>query len=71
MKSSVFIRIDRYKELSEVIKQIRSKLEDAKQALKKAKDLKSQEDAELENWQSELTSVEQKLDEISGAMTER
>ncbi len=71
MKSSVFIRIDRYKELSEVIKQIRSKLEDTKQALKKAKDLKSQEDAELENWQTELTSVEQKLDGISGAMTER
>mgnify|MGYP001616284194 FL=1 len=71
MKSSVFIRIDRYKELSEVIRQIRSKLEDAKQALKKVKDLKSQEDAEFENWQTELTSVEQKLDEISGAMTER
>lgn len=71
MKSSVFIRINRYKELSEVIKQIMSKLEDAKQALKKAKDLKSQEDAELQNWQSELKSVEQKLDEISEAMTER
>ncbi|MBI2549733.1 hypothetical protein HYV83_00965 [Candidatus Woesearchaeota archaeon] len=71
MKSSVFIRIDRYKELSEVIKQIRSKLEDAKQALKKAKDLKSQEDAELENWQTELASVEQKLDEISEAITEK
>lgn len=71
MKSSVFIRIDRYKELSEVIRQVRSKLEDAKQALKKAKDLKSQEDAELENWHTELTSVEQKLDEISHVMSER
>ncbi|MBI3036380.1 hypothetical protein HYY73_01300 [Candidatus Woesearchaeota archaeon] len=71
MKSSVFIRIDRYKELSEVIRQIMSKLEDAKQALKKAKDLKSQEDAELENWQTELKSTEQKLEELSRAITEK
>ncbi len=71
MKSSVFVRIDRYRELYSVIRQIRAKLDDAKQALKKIKDLKSQEDSELESWGKELATVEQKLAEISGAMTER
>ena len=71
MKSSVFVRIDRYRELYDVIRQIRAKLDDAKQVLKKIKDLKSQEDSELESWENELATVEQKLSEISGAMTER
>ena len=71
MKSSVFVRIDRYREIYGVIRQIRSKLDDAKQVLKKIKDLKSQEDSELESWEKELATVEQKLSEISGAMTER
>ena len=71
MKSSVFVRIDRYRELYSVIRQIRAKLDDAKQVLKKIKDLKSQEDSELESWEKELATVEQKLSEISGAMTER
>ena len=71
MKSSVFVRIDRYRELYDAIRQIRSKLDDAKQVLKKIKDLKSQEDSELESWEKELATVEQKLSEISGAMSER
>ena len=71
MKSSVFVRIDRYRELYDAIRQIRSKLDDAKQVLKKIKDLKSQEDSELESWEKELATVEQKLSDISGAMIER
>lgn len=71
MKSSVFVRIDRYRELYDVIRQIRAKLDDAKQVLKRIKDLKSQEDSELESWEKELATVEQKLSEVSGAMTER
>lgn len=71
MKSSVFVRIDRYRELYDVIRQIRAKLDDAKQVLGRIKDLKSQEDSELESWEKELATVEQKLSEVSGAMTER
>lgn len=71
MKSSVFVRIDRYRELYDVIRQIRAKLNDAKQVLSRIKDLKSQEDRELESWEKELATVEQKLSEVSGAMTER
>ncbi len=71
MKSSVFVRIDRYRELYGGLRQIRTKLDDAKQVLKKIKDLKSQEDSELESWEKELETVEQKLSGISGAMTER
>jgi len=68
MKSSVFVRLDKYKELYDLLGQIRAKLGDAKQILKKVKELKSQEDVELQSWQAELASVEQKLSEIHSAM---
>lgn len=71
MKSSVFVRVDRYRELSGVVSQIRTKLEEAKQALRKMKELKSQEDNELASWQSELSVVEQKLSTIREALTEQ
>ena len=71
MKSSVFVRLDKYRELYDLLGQIRTKLGDAKQILKKVKELKSQEDSELESWQNELASVEQKLSEIHDAMSEK
>ncbi len=71
MKSSVFVRMDRYREIYDVVRQIKTKLDDAKQVLSKIKDLKGQEDSELESWENELSTVEKKLSEISGAMTER
>ena len=69
MKPSVFVKIDGYRELCDAIGQIKSKLDEAKQLLRKIKELKSQEDAELASWQSELKTVEQKLSIITEAMT--
>ncbi len=69
MKSSVFVKIDRYREIYGVISQIKSKLDEAKQLLRKVKELKDQEDAELASWQRELETVEQKLSTITEAMT--
>lgn len=71
MKSSVFVRIDRYREISDMLSEIRSKLDGARQDLKKIRDLKIQEDAELKDWQNELDTADHKLAEISRAMTEK
>lgn len=71
MKSSVFVRIDRYREIYDALTEIRSKLEDAKQVIKKIADIKSQEDAEIRDWQNELTTAEQKLTDITRVMSER
>ena len=71
MKPSVFVKIDKYSETYDVISQIKSKLAEAKQLLGKIKELKSQEDAELASWQTELETVEQKLYTITAAMTKQ
>ena len=44
MNSSVFVKIERYREMYDTVKQLKAKLEEAKQVLKKIKDLKSQEE---------------------------
>lgn len=71
MKSQVFVKIDRYREIYSIVKQLRSKLEEAKQVLKKIKELKDQEDNELTTWQNELAAVEQKLTTINEAITKQ
>lgn len=71
MKSSVFVRIDKFREINEMMTEIRAKLEDAKQVLKKIRDIKSQEDIELKEWQDELNAADLKLSDISRAMSER
>ena len=71
MKSAVFVRLDKYRELYDLLGQVRAKLSDAKQILRNVKELKSQEDTELESWQNELAAVEQKLSDIHAAMTEK
>lgn len=71
MKSSVFVRIDRYREIYDVVTEIRSKLEDAKQVLKKIREIKSQEDNELKEWQNELATADQKLTDMARAISER
>ena len=71
MKSSVFVRIDRYREISDMLSEIKSKLDDARQVLRKIRDLKSREDAELKGWQTEFDTADQKLSEISRAMSDK
>ena len=71
MKSSVFVRLDKYRELYDILNQVKSKLGDAQMLLKKVKEIKNQEDRELESWQIELTTVEQKLSDIYSSMTEK
>lgn len=71
MKSQVFVKIDRYREIYGIVKQLRSKLEDAQLALKRIKELKDQEDSELASWQNELATVEQKLTTISEAIAKQ
>ena len=71
MKSQVFVKIDRYREIYGIVKQLRTKLEDAKQVLKRIKELKDQEDSELASWQNELATVEQKLTTVSEAIAKQ
>ncbi len=69
-KMPVFIRIEEYEEVLELVKNIRKRLEDAKATLLRVNDLKNEEDHQLEMWQNALAEVEKKIDFIDQSLNE-
>ncbi len=66
----VYVKLEEYKEISEIINLIKARLEQARYILGKISDLKKQEDAEIETWVSELDNVEERVDAIDKTLSE-
>ncbi len=66
----VFIKIDEYKEVIEIVRTIKKKLDDAKSILYKINELKNKEDSELEDWKLNINEIEKKIEEINSSMFE-
>ncbi len=66
----VFIKIDDYNSVLEIVKAVRKKLDEAKSTLLKINDLKNEEDHQLEMWQNTLSEVEKKIDFINHSLNE-
>lgn len=57
----VFVRIDEYRDVLDVMNIIRNKLEEAKATITKINELKNEEDSELEIWRTGVEEIERKL----------
>jgi hypothetical protein len=66
----VFIKIDEYDNVLNLVKLVRGKIDDAKETLLKINDLKNEEDHQLELWQNALAEVEKKVDFINQSLQE-
>ncbi len=66
----VFVKIDEYDEVLNLVKVIRKKIDEAKETLLKINDLKNEEDHQLEMWQNTLAEVEKKIDFIDHSLTQ-
>jgi hypothetical protein len=69
-KMPVFVRIDEYQDVLDVMNMIKNKLEDAKETLSKINELKNEEDAELELWRTGVEELERKMAFIDKALFE-
>tara|TARA_Y100000031_G_C8102745_1_gene329505 strand:- start:73 stop:315 length:243 start_codon:yes stop_codon:yes gene_type:complete len=58
----IFIKIDQYKDMKEVLGLLQGKVNEAKKVLADLDELKRQEDDELVHWQTEVGDIEQRLD---------
>ncbi len=67
---NVFVKIEEYKDILDIIDLIQEKTKEAKTILGKINDLKNQEDSELEMWKNSLNDVERKLNFIDQTMFE-
>jgi hypothetical protein len=69
-KAPVFVKIDDYRDIADIINLTRSKLKQAKYLIDKIKELKAKEDAEISHWESELEDVETKVESIDKTLFE-
>ena len=66
----VFVKVDEYKDVLDIVGLLKDKLQEAKGTLGKINDLKNQEDAELEAWSSTLNEIGKKVEYIEKALFE-
>jgi len=69
-RAPVFVKVDEYKDIADVISLMREKIHQAKDLLDKVADLKAKEDAELAQWAKELEEVEQRVMRIDRTLVE-
>ncbi|MBW2989880.1 hypothetical protein KY358_06195 [Candidatus Woesearchaeota archaeon] len=69
-EAQVFVKIDEYKDMLRVVGLIKSKLNDARNTLQKVKELKDKEDLELEEWNSKLSDIDDRVEGIDNILFE-
>jgi hypothetical protein len=66
----VFIKVEEYKDVLDIIDLLQEKVKEARSVLSKINELKAEEDAELELWNNTLNDVETRLDFIDKSLFE-
>lgn len=69
-KAPVYVKVDEYKDLMDIMSLVREKLHQSKFLLDKIAELKSQEDQELATWAKELEDVEVRISSIDKTLFE-
>lgn len=66
----VFIKVEEYSDVLELVNKIQKKLDEAKETLARINDLKNEEDHQLELWQNSLNEIEKKMVIINHSLSE-
>ncbi len=66
----VFIKVDEYNEVLNVVRLVRKKLEESKETLARIHELKNEEDHQIEMWQNAISEFEKKVDFIDHSLSE-
>ncbi len=66
----IFVRINEYKELLDILDVVRAKLTSAKETLASIYEMKSREDKELAAWTANLDEISKKVDEVHKTLFE-
>jgi len=69
-KAPVYVKLDEYKDIMDIMTLMREKLRQARFLLDKIAELKAQEDSELSTWAKELEDVENRVATIDRTLFE-
>ena len=67
-KAPVFVKIEEYKDVLDVLSLVKDKVSKARQLLAKISELKQQEDASLDEWSKDLDEVGQLVNTIDTSL---
>ena len=70
-KAPLFIKIEEYADIVDVIGLIQNKISDIDKTLEKIRDIKSREDSELASWKSSLDYTKARIEEIDPTAMKR
>lgn len=66
----IFVKIDDYKEVLDVMEMIKDKIKEIRATLGAINTLRSQEEAEIAGWNKTIDDIEGKIDDIGKSMFE-
>ena len=65
---SVFVKINEYKEIMDVLELVKGKIREAKDTINDLNDLKNKEDEEIQRWAQTFLEIEKKVSDIDSLM---
>lgn len=66
----VFVKVDEYKEILDVLDMIKSKFKEIHEILENINSLRNEENAELNMWNNVINDIEKKIDNIDKILFE-
>ena len=63
-KNQIFVKLDEYKEILDIIDLFKKKMSDTKKTLDDVDKIKKEEDEQLDIWKSNLQEIDRKLTSI-------
>ena len=68
--TSIFVKVNEYKEILDVLDMIKGKVNEIKGTLNSINDLRSEEDSEISMWNSAIDEIEKKIGDIDNMIFE-
>lgn len=69
-RAPVFVKVDEYKAIRDLLEAIKQRLAQAKALLVRVNELKQQEDAQIENWAHDIEEVEERMSSVDKSLLE-
>ncbi len=69
-KSPVFIKIEEYRQVLDVLDELKKQVVDVRETLQEIDDIRSEEEVDLNQWRNQLDEVEKKILFVDQALFE-
>ena len=68
--ASIFVKVDNYKEVSEIVNHLKDKVDEIRSTLQKVEELREKESDALHHWRTAIDDVDDKINNLSNDLLE-